>query len=234
MDDGRRRRLRVLVVREAGLHLLSDAIARALMAEPSVRLISAPLTLEEAPDVCRRQHPDAVLLEATGVSDPELRACVRSIVASCDGAPVVLLADAVVDDEFLVASIEAGASSVVEGTAEIDQVVLAVQAAAAGRRLVDPDRFLIAVETTARAREAERRRVLRLGRLTDREREILAYLAEGSRNSEIAGKLSISPRTVDKHIEHILHKLEARSRLQAVASAIDMGDLAKDLVRGTT
>jgi DNA-binding NarL/FixJ family response regulator len=59
--------------------------------------------------------------------------------------------------------------------------------------------------------------------LTKREREVLRLLAEGLLQDEIARALVISPRTVETHIQHILHKLGLRSRTQAVAAAYQAG-----------
>jgi two-component system response regulator FixJ len=63
----------------------------------------------------------------------------------------------------------------------------------------------------------------KLAVLTPREHEVLDLLAEGYRQSEIAAKLVISPKTVATHIQHILSKLEVRSRAQAVAVALGKG-----------
>jgi DNA-binding NarL/FixJ family response regulator len=208
-------------------------LARALASEASIHLLSHPLTVDEALEFCLRHHPDVVLVEATETSGGSLRRLVGSMTGACDGSPVVLLADELIDDAFLVEGVEGGAFGIVDGTAGIGEVIRAVRAAAAGRRLVDPERFLSAVETTARAREDGRDLAERVRQLTDREGEVLGCLTEGLRNSEIASRLSISPRTVDKHVQHILQKLGARSRLHAVALAARMEDAAYGSIRGT-
>jgi DNA-binding NarL/FixJ family response regulator len=59
--------------------------------------------------------------------------------------------------------------------------------------------------------------------LTPRELEVVALLAEGLRNSEIADRLVLSPRTVDHHVSSVLSKLDARTRSEAVAAAIRLG-----------
>jgi DNA-binding CsgD family transcriptional regulator len=61
------------------------------------------------------------------------------------------------------------------------------------------------------------------GVLTRREREVLQYLSDGHTTQEIASRLSISVRTVRNHVEHILHKLHAHSRLEAVAVSRRLG-----------
>jgi DNA-binding NarL/FixJ family response regulator len=232
MGGGGQLGIGVLLVRDE-TPLFMDAMAKALALERSIRLLSRPLTIDAARIFCLRSHPDVVLVEATELAEPALLGFVQWISEACDGAPVVLLANTRVDDPYLVSAIEAGAFGLVDGTAGIDEVVTAVQAAAGGRRLVDADRFLNAVEATARTRHEERDRVDKGRSLTEREWEVLRGLKEGLRNSEIARQLSISPRTVDKHVEHILRKLEASSRLHAVALAARMEDLAYAPMRGT-
>ncbi len=121
---------------------------------------------------------------------------------------------------------EAGASGIVDGTARIGEVVGAVQAAAAGHRVVDQDRFVTAVEVTARARELKRERAERASQLTRRERDVMGYLGQAMSNADIADRLSISPRTVDKHVQHLIRKLGVKSRLGVAILASRMGDLA--------
>ena len=225
-----RTRINVLVVRN-DTTLFTDVLARALASEPSVHLLTRPLTVDEALEFCIRHHPDVVLLEATEASGGSLRRLVSSMTGACDGSPVVLLADELIDDAFLVAGVEGGAFGIVDGAAGIGEVFRAVRAAAAGHRLVDPDQFLSAVETTARARDDGLDLAERLRQLTDREQEVLACLTEGLMNAEIAGRLAISPRTVDKHVEHILRKLDARSRLHAVALAARVQDVTYGSMR---
>jgi RNA polymerase sigma factor (sigma-70 family) len=234
MRGGRngRSHIGVLLVRNDTL-LFADVLARALKADLALRLLSPPLTPEAAPAFCRGHRPDVVLIEVTELPADSLRDVVRPIRGACDAAPVVLVADETIDDAFLVAALEAGASGIVDATGGIDEVLKAVRAAALGKRLVDGTRLATAVERAARARERERKRTELLGLLSEREREVLAEVAHGLRNSEIAERLSISPRTVEKHVHHILAKLQVRSRIAAVALAREMGDSAYRPMRGT-
>ena len=225
------RRIGVLLVRNE-TRLFMDVLARAFASESRVVLVSQPLGVNEALEFCRRHHPDVILLEVTETSGVSVSPLMTSIMGACSGSPVILVSDDFVDDSFLVAGVEAGAFSIVDAMVGIKEVFRAVREAAAGRKLVDPDRFLDAVEATARARQEERDWIDSSRQLTEREREVLGCLTEGLPNSEIAIRLSISPRTVDKHVEHILQKLEARSRLHAAAIAARMEDLANHSIRG--
>jgi DNA-binding NarL/FixJ family response regulator len=216
----------VVVVR-SDTPLFSEILCEALKAEPDVRLLSHPLRLDEAIDFCGGKRPDVILVEATHEPPGSLRSVVPPIKAAC-AAPVVLVADKKTDDVFLVAGVESGASGIVDSSGGIGEVLRAVRAAAAGERIVDSNRLAEAVERAAGLRERERNRTDRLGLLSDREREILAELSRGLRNSDIAERLMISPRTVEKHVHHILHKLAVSSRLGAVALASDVVEIRQD------
>jgi DNA-binding NarL/FixJ family response regulator len=222
----------VLLVRNETL-LFTDALAKAMDSEPSVRLISKPLSLDEALELCREQRPEVVLLEASEMSEGSVGGLVRTLAQACDEVPVILLADSEVDDSFLVAGMEAGARGIVDGTARIEEVVGAVQAAAAGHRVVDQDRFVTAVEVTARARERKRDRAERTSQLTQRERDVMGFLGQAMSNADIADRLSISPRTVDKHVQHIIRKLGVKSRLGVAILASRMGESTEDDALGT-
>jgi DNA-binding NarL/FixJ family response regulator len=207
--------------------LFSEILCEVLKAEADIRLLSHPLRLDEAIDFCGGRRPDVILVEATHALPGSLRSVVPPIKAAC-AAPVVLVADKKTDDVFLVAGVESGASGIVDSSGGIGEVLRAVRAAAAGERIVDSNRLAEAVERAAGLRERERNRTDRLGLLSDREREILAELSRGLRNSDIAERLMISPRTVEKHVHHILHKLAVSSRLGAVALASDVVEIRQD------
>ena len=81
----------------------------------------------------------------------------------------------------------------------------------------DPEELLARVRRLLPAPVAEGRKVQEL---TQRELDVLSFLVEGLNQSEIAEKLVLSPRTVGKHIEHILRKLDVHSRAQAVSVAL--------------
>ena len=231
-DDNGAAAVGVLLVRNE-TPLFSDVLAQAMKADPRLHLVASPVEPQAAPEACRRYRPDVVVVEATQAPTSVLGDLVRPIRGALEAAAVVLVVDEVIDDAFLVAGLEAGAAGIVDASAGMGEVVEAVRAAAEGKRVVDSTRLATAVEAAARARESERKRVDLLELLSDREREVLELLTRGKRNSEIAQELSISPRTVEKHVHHILDKLEVESRLAAVAFASEMGGLSHPEVRGT-
>jgi len=125
------------------------------------------------------------------------------------------------DEEYFFKMLEAGASGYVPKRAAPDELITAIRAAANGQVYLYPSlaKLLVrdflsggkpAIEQTA-------------SELTDREREVLTYLAEGANNEEIATALVISPKTVARHRENIMRKLNLHSRADLVRYAIRKG-----------
>jgi DNA-binding NarL/FixJ family response regulator len=121
------------------------------------------------------------------------------------------------EDDVLVAAIEAGCSGYVTKHNAVDEVVSAVRAAAAGEALISPSML-------ARLLPKLRRGYQGLGSdITPRELEVLRMLAEGLSNRAIADKMSISLHTVRNYVQSLLTKLQAHSKLEAVAAAVKEG-----------
>jgi DNA-binding NarL/FixJ family response regulator len=128
------------------------------------------------------------------------------------------------DDAILVAAIEAGCSGYITKDSAVGEAISAVRAAHAGEALISPAML-------ARLLPKLRRDYRGVGSsLTDREREVLNLLAQGSQNSTVADQLFLSVNTVRKHVQSILSKLGAHSKLEAVAVAVREGiiDLSDD------
>jgi DNA-binding NarL/FixJ family response regulator len=164
--------------------------------------------------------PDVVLMD---VRMPRLDgiAATRQI-RTRPGAPHVLVLTTFDLDEYVYAGLRAGASGfLLKDTLAADlisaiRVVLdgdAVVAPSATRRLIE--RF---VASTPEPKRAER-----LSVLTEREREVLAQVARGLSNAEIAGALYLSEGTVKTHVSRLLGKLGVRDRVQAVVLAYETG-----------
>jgi DNA-binding NarL/FixJ family response regulator len=105
----------------------------------------------------------------------------------------------------------------------LDVVLAAVRSAGAGEVLFDVEALAQATESVEQLRPADRDARDRLGRLTEREREVLRLLTEGQDGAEIPATLFLSPLTVQTHVRNVLGKLEVRSRAEAVALALRHG-----------
>jgi DNA-binding NarL/FixJ family response regulator len=110
---------------------------------------------------------------------------------------------------------DSGAAGILNKETSLEELVRAIRLVAAGHKYVDPV-WNIAYATHA-AKKGER--------LTQRERDVLALLAEGYDNNEIARRLFLSSETVRTHVRKALKKLNAKTRVQAVALAIREGYL---------
>ena len=126
-------------------------------------------------------------------------------------ATEVLMLTSSQDDQHLLAAIRAGALAYLPKTAGVDQVVASVRAAARGDSVLEPR---IAARLVREVRQATLRR-RPLDQLSPREQEVLAGLARGRTNRQIARALQISEETVKAHVSSILAKLQLADRTQA-------------------
>ncbi|MGZ4233030.1 MAG: response regulator [Solirubrobacteraceae bacterium] len=122
-----------------------------------------------------------------------------------------------VEEEKVHAALEAGAGGYLLKDAEADEVAAAIRAARRGEVHLDP---AVARQLTAALRRGP---TSPKDLLTEREREILALVAQGKANKAIAGELVISERTARTHVSNILSKLDLTSRTQAALWAVREG-----------
>lgn len=126
------------------------------------------------------------------------------------------------DEEYFFKMLDAGARGYVPKRAAPEELITAIRAAAADEVYIYPSLAKLLVrDYLSQDRSAEQKSAL--DNLTDREREVLACLAEGRSNDEIAESLVISPKTVARHRENIMHKLNLHSRAELVRYAIRKG-----------
>jgi NarL family two-component system response regulator LiaR len=110
-------------------------------------------------------------------------------------------------------ALEAGAIAYLLKDVSADDLVRAIRAAHAGRATLSPEAAQALVE---RANQPPAPGL----DLTERERDVLVLMVEGLNNTQIAGKLSVSPSTIKSHVSNILSKLNAASRTEAVTLAL--------------
>ena len=176
----------------------------------------------EAVELVRRARPDVVLMD---VRMPRLDGLEATRTITSDpglaGTRIVVLTTYEMD-EYVFEALRAGASGFLTKDVDPDDLRDAVRTVAAGHALLAPsvtsrvvDAFATAVP---RAKAPER-----LDTLTEREREVLALVAEGLSNDELAKRLIVSPLTAKTHVSRILAKLHARDRAQLVVIAYETG-----------
>jgi two-component system, NarL family, response regulator LiaR len=109
--------------------------------------------------------------------------------------------------------LQAGAISYLLKSVSADELHIAIRAAHAGRSILDPEAAQTLISVAAHTQPPGHD-------LTNREREVLGLMVEGLSNTEIAGRLVVSPSTIKTHVSNILAKLRVTSRTEAVAMAV--------------
>lgn len=202
------------LVRAGFVSLLTNADDLAVVGEASDG--------KEAVELVRRTRPDVVLMDVRMPRMDGLEAT-RAIVGDPALATVrVVVLTTYELDEYVYQALRAGASGFLTKDLEPEELRDAVRTVAAGHALLTPEvtrRVVDAFATAVPAPKAPER----LDDLTEREREVLALIAEGLSNNDLARRLLLSPLTVKTHVSRILGKLAARDRAQLVVIAYETG-----------
>jgi len=197
----------------SGLRMLLDN-------EPDVEIVGEGGTAREALDGVTRLKPDIVLMDI-GLPDKSGIDAAREIKRLRPETSVVALTIHE-DEEYFFKMLEAGASGYVPKRAAPDELLTAIRTAAAGEVYLYPSMAKLLVKDYLSHDQAAKTGET-LDGLTEREQEVLAHLADGASNEEIAETLNISPKTVARHRENIMRKLNLHSRSELVKYAIRKG-----------
>ena len=184
---------------------------------PGIDVVGAAADGQQALDLVAEHRPDAILLD---LHMPVLDGigATRRLTAEHPGVAIVVLTT-YVDDTSVLEALRAGARSYLTKDADRTDIARALQAAAGGLTVFDPrvhDMLLAAAMTPA---PPESCRPVAPDGLTQREVEILALIAGGLTNPEIAGRLYLSNHTVKTHINRIFAKTGSRDRAAAISYA---------------
>jgi DNA-binding NarL/FixJ family response regulator len=207
--------------------LLADdqALVRAgfraiLQTQPDLTVVGEAVDGRDAVDLVRRRAPDVVLMDVRMPGLDGIEAT-RRITADHAGTAVLVLTTFDLD-EYVYASLRAGASGFLLKDVVPEDLIAAVRVVARGDALISPSVTKRLVERfAATARPAEPPAAL--ADLTPREQEILRLLGRGLSNAEIADELVIGIETVKTHVKRVLAKLGLRDRVQAVVLAYEAG-----------
>jgi DNA-binding NarL/FixJ family response regulator len=195
--------------------MVADGLASVLAAEQDFRIVGTAWTARDAERLVAALDPDVVVLDAR-LPDDDGTAVAARIRARHPRTRVVVIS-ATDSQRIAIAAVEAGCSGFLSKGSRAAELAHALRRAHAGEAVIDPAtmaRLLPRLLAPASPRGSA---------LTSREREILTLLAAGRSTAEMAAELYISPATVRNHVQRVITKLDAHSKLEAVAVAVREG-----------
>jgi len=201
--------------------LVAEGLAAMLNASGDVRVVGMSASAIDAARVAAECQPDVVVMDSHLPDGSGADAAIR-LRELQPRIPIVFLS-ADESETAMVAAVRAGACAYLPKSRATVDVLEAVRRAAEGEMLIPAAQLarLLARSHEMAKDDAERRRLLQS--LTPREQEVLALMAEGLDNRAIAAELAIGFTTVRGHVQNILEKLEAHSKLEALACAARYG-----------
>ncbi len=205
-------RIRVLIVDDHPM--VRTGLELFLLSFPDLELAGTSADGEEAVRDCGRLSPDVVLMDMA-MPGMDGATATRTIRSRYPGIRVIALTN-LQAIEAVQKALRAGATSYLLKNVKADELATAIRAAYAGRSTLAPEATQVLVEASAQPTPD-------IEALTPRELEVLAWMAKGLSNPEIAERLVISPVTVKFHVGNVLSKLGCTSRTEAVVLAIQRG-----------
>jgi DNA-binding NarL/FixJ family response regulator len=209
--------LRVLIADDH--QFFRDGVRALLDTQPDMEYAGEAASGDEAVRLCAELQPDMVLMDVQmpGMSGVEATRHIRSSSPQIR----VLVVTMFEDDQLVFAAMRAGARGYILKGARHDDMVRAIRAVGSGEAIFSPT---IAVKLVDYFATLNLRRPPEVfPELSDRERDILALLAQGYKNSEIAERLVLSPKTVRNYVSNVISKLQVADRAQAILRAKDAG-----------
>ncbi len=213
--------IRVVVIDDQAL--VRMGLRTLIETEDDLELVAEAADGREGLAAVRRTRPDVVFMDIRMPTLDGLGA-LHEIAAdpALKDVRVVMLTTFELD-EYVFEALRMGASGFVLKDAEPEELVRAVRVVAAGESLLSPSVTRRVIERLADPGPRRSAPHPHLDRLTEREREIVAWVATGRSNDEIAAELVVSPATVRTHVSRAMVKLGARDRAQLVVFAVQSG-----------
>jgi DNA-binding NarL/FixJ family response regulator len=211
--------IRVLLVDDEAM--VRVGLRMVLTAEPDIEVVGEAADGEEAVAAAVQTEPDVVLMDVRMPKVDGIEGARRVMEALPESRVVILTPFG--EDEYVEAALRAGVSGFLLKVSPPEQLIAGVRTVAGGGGLLDPSVTLGVIASFAAAPTARTPRSAALDALTGRERDVLALIARGMSNAEIAAELYLGEATVKTHVSSVLMKLGLRDRVQGVVAAYEMG-----------
>jgi NarL family two-component system response regulator LiaR len=191
--------------------MVRSGLAAFLLAYDDLELAAEASSGEDAVRLCAELRPDVVLMDLV-MPGMDGATATAEVVSTCPDVRIIALTS-FPEEDLVRGALEAGAIGYLLKNVSATELADAIRAAHAGRSTLAPEaaRALIRHATAGPALGAD---------LTEREREVLALMAEGLANTQIASRLFVSPSTAKFHVSSVLRKLGVASRTEAVSVAL--------------
>lgn len=201
--------------------LMRAGLAELLGSDPGIEIVGHASTGREAVGSARRLAPEVVLMDVR-MPDLDGIAATRELARTAPNARVIILTTFEQDD-YIFGALRAGASGFLVKRTRPEELIAAVHTVAAGEALLSPSVTRRVIDRVARQPAPDLAGRSGLDRLTPREREVFALMAQGMSNREIATALVVEESTIRTHVKRILMKLGLRDRIHAVILAYESG-----------
>jgi DNA-binding NarL/FixJ family response regulator len=201
--------------------LMRAGLAELLSNDATIEIVGQASTGRQAIALVPRLAPDVVLMDVR-MPDVDGIAATRELARVAPAARVLILTTFEQDD-YVFGALRAGASGFLVKRTRPEELIAAVHTIAAGDSLLSPSVTRRVINRMAQQPTPELTDQAKLDELTRREREVLALIARGMSNREIASALFVEESTIRTHVKRILMKLQLRDRVQAVIFAYESG-----------
>lgn len=198
--------------------LIRQGLNALLQAEIDIKIVGEAGDGNQAVQLTRDLQPDVVLMDAQLPGGLSGLQATRIITSSFPQVKVLALTmhD---DSDYVFGMLRAGASGYLLKQGAVEELAAAIRTVHRGQSALHPAIARIVVEQVNRQELLDRPE----NALTDREREILHYMAAGHTSKEIGDELGLSAKTIDNYRAHILEKLGARNKVEAITIALQRG-----------
>jgi DNA-binding NarL/FixJ family response regulator len=199
-----------------------------LEAEDDIAVVGEAADGRAAVELVRREHPDVALLDVRMGRVDGIEALRQITSDAALAATRVIMLTTFEHDEYIFESLRCGASGFLTKDTEPSDILTAVRVVARGDSLLSPTVTRRVIGQFAARPASQRVDSEVVDVLTERERQVVALVAEGLSNEEIAQRLVVSPATARTHVSRAMVKLRARDRAQLVVLAYQSGLAAVD------